>query len=392
MGNRLWSYSPPHSVRGLNAVRVYERKPNGSIYVEWYDRDGRHQVALKSIAGGAVTDKKLAMRIADEMATAQAKVRHAEYGHELLGLPRPRTLRELFTAYEKAHPQWSKKHLKDQRLNQRFWEDRLGKDTLLTDVTPAKAAGVIRREMEVNEQFGERVQQKRVRYLKDAYTYARDHEKWITHQQDLAALEVPRVRGESKPYTMDEVQRLLPATERVDLRLAALARIAFTTGRRENAIRTLRAKAYAIEEVPGTGKTFGVLQFPKATDKARRSGKVVITGRTRELVEQLLDTRAVRTSGWLFPSGALDQDAETYVSDQWMRDKLREAEDLAEIEHVDGRAFHALKRRFASQARKYDPDAASKMSGTTGDTLEWYYVQDDIEPKAGLAEYMEKLA
>lgn len=390
MRNRLWSYSPPHAVRGLNAVRVYERKPNGSIYVEWYDRDGRHQVALRTIAGGPVTDKKLAMRIADEMATAQAKVRNAEYGHELLGLPRPRTLRELFTAYEKAHPKWSTKHLKDQRLNQRFWEDRLGKDTLLTDVTPAKAAAVIRREMEVNDQFGERVQQKRVRYLKDAYTYARDHEKWITHQHDLAALEVPKVRGNSKPYTLAEVMRLLPATEKVDLRLAALSRIAFTTGRREAAIRTLPATAYSVEKIEG--KSYGVLQFPADTDKARKSGKVVITGRTRELVEELLDTRAVRTSGWLFPSGDLDRDATTYISDQWMRDKLKEAEVLAKVENIPGRAFHALKRRFATQARKYDADAASKMSGTTSDTLEWYYVQDDLEPKAGLAEHMERLA
>ena len=56
---------------------------------------------------------------------------------------------------------------------------------------------------------------------------------------------------------------------------------------------------------------------------------------------------------------------------------------MAGIETVDGRAYHGIKRRFATAA--LDRRAASKQSGTNEETLGKHYEQDDLASKIELA-------
>lgn len=307
------------------------------------------------------------------------------------GLPQAHTLKELLDTYHKAHPDWSDGHRKQQQVNRRFWLRHLGPDLQLTAATPAAAQGAIRAEMNdpgKADAFGSRSQQKRLRYLKDAFGYATDQLMWLKPDQNaLRGLKMPKVRGRSRPYSREETLRLVPATEKVDLRLAVLTHIAWVTGRRLAAILSLPVSAYEREG------EFGRITFPGETDKARRSGEVYITGRAKELVEELLTSRAARSSEMLFPTGDLSKECPTgeTISDQAMRDWLRKAEEIAEVETVKGRAFHGLKRRYATEAMRHDPQAASKQSGTNKGTLEGAYVQDDAEPKRELAAYMDSL-
>lgn len=167
----------------------------------------------------------------------------------------------------------------------------------------------------------------------------------------------------------------------VDLRLAVAVEIAWATGRRINAIRTLSADAYAD----------GWVQFPGATDKARRSGKAYLTDSARIAVEMLLQTPAVQASGLMFPAGDLGEPnpKRSAVSDVALTRWLHKAEVLAEVEKIEGRAFHAIKRRFATATEA--STAASKQSGTRKDTLQSKYEQDDEAPKIELAKRLERL-
>ena len=402
MVGRLWSYTTGD--KGLNRIRVYERRPNGPIYVEWYDRDGRHQQSLRSATGTAILDKKLAQQLADAMAMAQRRKREGHVAATLLGMPEPRTLGELLQTYHDAHPSWVDGYKRDQRSNRRFWEQWLGKDVQLTDVSADRAQRALRRGIAADAEakkrkhglgkgLSKRTEQKRVRYLKDAFTYAQKKLKWITEEHNLSALTPPRPDSISLPYSNDEIARLLPATEKIDLRVAVMAHVTWIAGRRANALRTLPISAYRVE---GDLDEFGVIQMPGATDKARKSGEVYVYGHVKELVEELIATPAAKASELLFPSGDLfsargrTRDDQP-VSDQWLRDKLREAEALADIPNIPGRAYHGIKRRYATESVRHDAEAASKQSGTSLATLRNTYFQDDAEPKKRLAIHMDRL-
>jgi integrase len=378
---RLWRYATGE--RGLNRIRVYERRPNGPIYVEWYDREGRHQQSLRTAAG-------LAKQLADVMAAAQRRKREAQTASTLLGLPEPRTLGELLAAYETAHPEWSKGHLIDQKANRRFWQNWLGEDVLLQDTTPDKVQGVMRKARAAFEKsgqpFGPRTQHKRLRYLKDAFTYAQVKLKWIGEADNLSALDAPASDGDGKPYSLEEVARLLPATRQIDLRCAVVATLAWVGGRRLSAIRTLPASSYR-----DCGDGYGEIQFPAATDKARRSGLAYVTGSSKALVEELLETPAVKATDLLFPAGKLSSTGKRRpLSSRVLTEMLRKAEKLAGVESIPGRAYHGLKRRFATSSAPLR-SAASKQSGTSEQVLRDVYEKDDPAPKRELASYLDDL-
>jgi integrase len=203
--------------------------------------------------------------------------------------------------------------------------------------------------------------------------------KWITEKENLSAVGMPKVRGESKAYDVEEIQNILGACAAVDLRVAAAAEIAWATGRRINAIRTLKAGAYSD----------GWIQFPGATDKARRSGRAFLTESAQLAVELLLQTPAVRASGLLFPAGDLQDGSRKRqpISDEGLRKMLHRAEKKAGVASVKGRAWHGLKRRFATVTEA--SSAAAKQSGTDKRTLERHYEQDDPAPKQELARKLE---
>jgi len=391
---KLWRFIAGE--RGVNRIRVYERRPGGPISVEWYDRDGRHQKTLTKLTGIPLLasdpgDRELAKELAERMAAAQRKKREEQRLHVLTGIPAPRTPGESLDEYEEAHPDWSPGHSRDQRVNKQYWLERIGADRVLTSISPALVAQTVANDAARSEKgFSKRTQAKRLRYMKDAFTFARKKLKWITEQDDLSALDTPNPRGESKPYTLEEVRAILAATERVDYRCSAAAYIAAVSGRRIDAIRTLDASAYTVEQ--HGGEDVGVIQFPGDTDKARRTGRVYLVGRAKAAVERLLNTPAVKTTGLMFPSGDLNRlhPPKVRVGQTLLREWLREAEKLAGVESVPGRAYHGFKRRYATEALRLNPQAASKQSGTNLDTLREIYEQDDPEVKIALARGLEQ--
>ena len=204
-----------------------------------------------------------------------------------------------------------------------------------------------------------------LRYLVDAFSYAEGKFKWIDAHHNLSAVDLPKPKSESRPYTIAEVKKLLPALEEVDPRAGWIGHVAFQTGRRLTAIRTLPKSAVQLHG------DHAVLEFPSDTDKARNTGLAVVAGDALPLTRELMRTHGRFVTGTTEPR--------SQVCNDW----LQEAEALAGIPHRKGRAGHGLKRLYATMAPGMV--GREKQSGTTGQTLDRVYVQDELGPKIDVA-------
>lgn len=380
-----WRYAV--GTKGVNRITVYERKTGASIYVDWTDDTGRHQQALKSVLGHPVTDRELAKRIANHMAEKQEQRRNQQAAETAFGYAPDRTLGELLDALHLGrHRKWSEKHKTGQARRKEFWLARLGAEMKVSRVSAALVERVAE-EAAAEKEWAHKTRHSYLRYIVDAFYYGQQKLKWFGEDRNLSAVDFPEVESESKSYTADEVALLLPALRRVDLRAAFIGEVAWQTGRRLNAIRSLKTDELTITKIDG--QRVGVISFPGYTDKSRRSGKVALVGAALEIAEELLEAPAVKATGLFCPTGNLSsRDPNgTVVRDHFLIEWLHEAEKLVGIEPMQGRAYHGIKRRFASEAT--DRRAAAKQSGTREDTLRQHYEQDDMGPKVELAKRLD---
>lgn len=355
--------------KGVSRVTVYERPDASSLFVEWWDDEGRHKQALKTILGEPVTDKELALEIAEDMSKAQ-EARRNQSAAEMLGIPTPHTVKELLEDMHGAREgKWSENYTRDQARYRKFWEERIG-GMVLTRVNAAVAETVVRKEAHRRERskgdrdWSPRTQAAVLRYLVDAFGYAERKLKWIEPRSNLSAVDLPRRLGKSEAYTLEEARRLLPQLEVVHWRAGWLGHVLLQTGRRLTAVRTLPEH----DEWATLHEDFAVLQFPGETDKARNHGQAVIAGDALRL------TRIVVEQGW-----------ETPTHDDCRR-WLRKAEKAAKVPHRKRRGYHGLKRLFATLAKGHV--GRERQSGTTGVTLDRVYVQDELAPKVQLAQVL----
>lgn len=351
----LWSYKC--GKKGVSRVRAYERSNSNCLYVEWYWKGRRYQRSLKSDDGHPVTDRDLAMRIARRMSDEMEADHNRQAALAFFG-GSDRTVGALFAAIHAARGRgWSESHRRDQERYRAFWTRQLGKETKLTDVNAALVESIGQRHA---SDWTPATHRHYLRYVTSAFRYAERKLKWITDRHNLSAVDLPNPKSKSKSYTLAEVRRLLAALEDVSPRAAWIGHVAWQTGRRLTAIRTLPESAVEVMD----GHT--VLHFPSITDKAKQSGDVPVVGKAHELGREITD--------WSVPSMEQCQD--------W----LREAEKAAGIAHQKGRSWHAIKRRWATESRGMV--GRDKQAGTLGATLDRHYVQDDMDPKLAVARAM----
>lgn len=382
---KQWRHS--EGTKGVNRVTVYERETGASIYVEFRDDLGRHQQALKTAIGHPVTDRELAVAICKRMAQAQEQKRNRQAAEVVFGFSPDRTLGELLEAlHDERGAEWSDTYKKDQKRFREFWTAKLGAGMKIARIPPALVERIVRDEGQ-REGWSARTRQARLRYIIDALYFAQHKLKWIGEAQNLSAVTVPSPNSQSRPYSRDEVARLLPALRLVDLRAAFVGEVAWQSGRRLNAIRSLRTSALSF--VQHNGEEVGIIAFPGATDKARQAGEVALTGAALDVARELLTQPAVIASGLFCVEGDLSdaKKRRTLTNDKTLIGWLHDAEALAKIPTVKGRAYHGIKRRFATEAD--DRRAASKQSGTTEETLAKHYEQDELAPKIALAKSLE---
>jgi hypothetical protein len=384
----LWRYSV--GTKGVNRVQVYERETGATIYIEWRDDAGRHQKALTALIGHPVTDRDVAKQIADRFAKEQEKKRNRRAYEAVFGAtPGEHTLGELL---EQLHAdrgkEWSPLHAKDQRRFQKFWLEQLGRDLKLAQWSPALVERIVREAGdEQSPPWSPRTRQAYLRYIVDASRYARRKLKWIDEKNDLAgAVDVPQAQSASQAYSPEEIPKLLDALGEVDLRAAFVGEVAWSTGRRLNAIRTLTTDALIVRD---DGQ--GLLQFTSGTDKAKRSGVAPLGDSALKVALKLLECPAVQATGLFCVAGDLSdpKPRKTLTTEKALIQWLHAAEVLAGIPVLPGRAYHGIKRRFSTAALSEDETAAEKQSGTNADTLRRHYVQDDLAPKIELARQLD---
>lgn len=358
-----WRYSVGR--KGVSRVTVFERHDASSIFVEWWDDDGRHKQALSTVTGHPITDRELAKKAADRMSRAQERKRNQQ-GAELLGLPSERSLKELLdTLHRNRGDEWSESYTRDQKRYREFWLDKLGNARLMR-VSAAVVERVVSQEAKKKGERGwsPRTRGAVLRYLVDAFYYAERKLKWIEPRHNLSAVSIPAAKSKSEAYTLEEARRLVLALEAVDWRAGWIAEVAFQTGRRLTAIRTLPERSAWVT----LGQGYGVLHFPGETDKARNTGQAVVAGK------RALRLTARAMEDWKTPSL------------QECQDWIEAAEKRAKIEHRSGRRWHGFKRLYATMAKGHV--GREKQSGTTGQTLDRVYVQDELGPKVELAKLL----
>ena len=80
-----WRYSVGR--KGVSRCTVFERADATSLFVEWWDDDGRHRAALSTITGHPITDKDLAIEAVQRMSAAQERKRNQSAADALGGRP-----------------------------------------------------------------------------------------------------------------------------------------------------------------------------------------------------------------------------------------------------------------------------------------------------------------
>lgn len=375
----LWRYATGQ--KSVNRVTVYERPDSPHLYIEWYDDDSRHQESLRSATGKPVTDKKLAMRIADRVAKGQEQKRNAEAAELIFGVRIGKhTLKELLDQlHEVRGARWRESTRSSQKKFRAFWLSRLGEDFSIIAWTPQMVERVAAKAAK-EKRWSPRTEGSYLRYLIDAAAFAQKKLKWLTEENNLSAVDIPDRSSEGIPYTDDEVRRLLPALRAVDLRAGLVGDAYWQAGRRLTATRMLKVADVVLDG------PVAILAYARGSDKAKKRGEAVLAGLAVESLRRLMETPAVRASGLLCPAGELN-DATAFRApcgpDAFTKHWLIEAEEAAGIPHRTGRGLHGIKRAFATEAQ--DQDAAALQSGTTMKVLQSVYRQAKLEPKKKLA-------
>lgn len=393
--NRCWSLSIGR--RGLNRIRVYERYPDGPLWVEWYVGPKRIQETLTDTAGVAIHNKELAITIATAMSEEQKKNREATTGRELLGLTKRRTLKELLTEYHDSPKakKWKPTHRKGQERFRDFWLAALGEGTDLLKIRPRHVEKKASEAATANK-WTPRTEESHLKYIVAAYNFAWKKLEWITDKETLKAVDLPDVDSVGESYTAAELYQLLDAAPKVDLRCAGVAEIAHATGRRLTAIRTLPTSAYRVMADPDTGEEFGAIRFPGERDKSGKTRWTVLTDSARRAVEMLLQFPAVKVTGHLFPTGDLtsakDPKRPPY-SHEALNNRWKQVEKLAGVPYVKGRAYHGIKRRTVTEGARAmggDLGIVSSQTATRRDTLANIYEQEDFTDRVELARRLEE--
>jgi integrase len=146
------------------------------------------------------------------------------------------------------------------------------------------------------------------------------------------------------------------------------------TGRRITPVCALRAEDLRLAATPAA--PHGAIHWPADTDKMGRESTVPISPTVRAALIRTLEGRGI-AAGYLFPSPI---DPARAVNKDLVRQWLRQAERLAELEPQQGSAWHAYRRGWAT-ARKHLPladiAAAGGWKGT--EALQRCYLHADDE-------------
>jgi integrase len=208
---------------------------------------------------------------------------------------------------------------------------------------------------------------------------------YLMRENPVRGFEAPKEENPNRPVASqdrflairnvsDEVRMESRWGKREETRsyLSELLDIVNGTGRRISAVCKLTYEDLRLEQPP-----YGSIRWPAQTDKTRRETIVPISPEVRRAIDRILRERPGIGSAPLFPApGNPQKPISRHLADRW----LRKAEELAGREPQQGSAWHAYRRKWATE-RKHLPDVDVAAAGgwKTVQTLKSAYQQADAE-------------
>ena len=215
--------------------------------------------------------------------------------------------------------------------------------------------------------------------LKIALHFAMDHRRQdgspLLDKDPLARVRLPREEPKRPWCTPERYEQLKAVADQLPGAFSVVLDLAWATGRRISAILGLRWQDLSFE-MSEDAPCGSIRWYAGAvTDKKKKDSTVPINEIAREALERWREQSPGVGAAWLFtaptdPSRALGQ----HMVVRW----LKQAEELAGLEHLERGGWHQFRRGFAT-ARKHlsDTDVAAAAGWDRTDTMKLCYQQPD---------------
>jgi integrase len=378
---KRWKFKAgPHGAR----VTVEERKLGGNVAIKAFDArlDGYRKRSL----GFAVRNAE--GKLQDD-AVRRAKKAALELSNEILAgghIAETVTLGGLFSLYRReglgtVKPQHRAAVERDLEGLERFLGSGLNVEYLgpreWNALARERAAGRIDgRGNLVTEERRNSVGPRAVAHMLSTLRYAcsfgtkyrTTNGGFLLQHDPTRGLKIPRENAPARPVsTTDEFNAMLAVAAQVHPYMVDLLTIAAETGRRIDAILHLQASDWK----PEVGQ-FGALRWRAEHDKLNHESTVVVGEDVRDAITGILRDRPAVGATWLFPAQKADGPVDKTLTSRWWR----KAEKLAGIEHVRGKGWHSLRRRWATLRKGHAlQDVAAAGGWTSTQVLRDLYTQ-----------------
>ena len=362
---------------GRNRVRVFPDPKTGLFQIEWRENGRRLTRSLKH------RDWSRAKKQADEFAAGFDK---PEPNGQKEAEPEPLTLETLFDIYREEvtptkgeHTQRHDKvamrmfldflgpHRRPETLSQRDW-DRFIRERRAGRVGPS-GKPVSNRMIECDLRF-------LVAILNWA-TKSRDEQgRLLLESNPVRGLMMPKQKNPLRVVLTDEEYRaLLKVSRRVDWRFRVALVLAHETGHRIGAIRKLRWSDIDIE-----GK---IIRWRAEHEKTGYEHRTPATDDAIAALKEALANNPARGNVPVLPS---TQDPSKCVKRWMLSDRWRQAERLAGLEPKRGRAWHSLRRKFASDLMGLPLKVLCELGGwkEAKTVLRCYQQPDEVQLRAAI--------
>lgn len=353
---KRWSWS---NGRRPNTVRVFEDRPDGPLYIGYYDPElgGTRKRSLKH------RDRERAKNEAEEL---YDKLKNGDASGPT---DRPVRLIDLVRIHERdVLPELRPAVQKMAKRRNEMWCAYLGAGFNVMMLGPKHwnawkrdrrsgridAHGKIVENRDDRRPVGNRTLEQGLRHLrqlvnlglKERTGRADDGEFLFLLDKDPArdiGDDTPKERNPRRPlYTDDEVEQLL-GVEPVHPFVPDLVELCWETGRRIGAVTHLRYSDWKPDEGPD-----GKIVWRADADKLGKEWKVQVSVRAREILQRILRERPGIGETWIFPD---THDPERPLHPSRYEYWLTQTERLAGVEHVPRRGWHGLRRNWATSRK-----------------------------------------
>lgn len=341
--------SKPHK------VRVYRRKGRTNLYMRRWDpnaRDGEGGWRKRSLGHD---DVEKAKQQAAELHAKLVKGEEEKRGGAV-------TLARLFARYrrEESPRKCERGQISDKR-RAAMWTRVLGSDRDPRDITPREWRRFLERRRSgaidarghavpegEREGVGNRSLEADTSWLKTVVRWGVDAEGIALEQNPLESSKRFPVPSESSPRRVaadeDRYRRTLAVADNVHPFLRTMLVVANETGRRIGAIRRLRRSDVMMERGEH-GKVRWRAEWDKIKDAGDNASVVPLSQQAADALERHVERFPGMPEAWLFPHPEKPGEPVTH----WYPAKwLKEAEEAADLEPLDGKQWHAYRAKFAT--------------------------------------------